>query len=581
MIRNRALFTLGLSLLPALAGASVPLRAGMPVEVDVERGPDDRLVADDVTLLEEPRSAELRGEVRAVDPEGEWIQVLVWRFWIEDDLELVGAASVTDIEVGRVVELDVEHDGERLTTDEIDADTGKTSWKVKGAISRVVGDADFPLAVEVAGLRIDFVEGTDIDTNEDPIEEDLFRVLREEDGLLETVGRTRATGPLVWTGSLRHNYLREQDLELREGAERDLSEPSLRIELLGRDLAGFQLFSQLTWTGRYAVRERNLAPATDEHDFAVRQLYVSRRTIGDFPLGFVIGKQRMQDDREFLFDDYLDAARVFFHGWRPLVLEVSHMRPVAPISDKSETWNDWFVQSRLYLGEDWKLRAFGLWRDDTDARNRDSVYRGVGLHGRQGPLKLWFDGVHLGGEDKGQRQDAWAVSTGLGLRARDLPWRPSFWLGWSVGSGDEDPDDDVSNAFRQTGYEDNSSRVWGVSNILHYGELLDPELSNLRVLSLGFTVRPVNDVSIELVGHRYALDTLDDEFDVTDLRLGEEPLDGVSRGLGHEVDVIVAWRNAIEGLHVVGKVGRFTPGEAFGDRASEAWLQRLELRWDF
>lgn len=569
-----------LAAIPAQAG--LQLREGMAVEIGLETHLDGRLVADDLTLLQAPRSLKLRGELRAVDLAERRVRILDWEFDLALDLELVGVASIEQLQVGTVVEVGAESDGrEGWVADEIDASVTKRSWKVKGTLTRIEGDRDDPIGVEVEGLWITFVEGTDLRTLEDHVAEDLFRVIKEEDKVTGDGASTRRVGPLALSGSLRHDLRRERDLDLRSAADRDQSEPSLRLELLSDERHGFRVFSQLRWLGRYELGGNEASPAPAEYELEVRQLYLSHRQLFGLPLGLVVGKQRLQDEREFLFDDYLDAARLYYHGARPFVFELTHLRPVAPLSDKFEDWYDWLAQTRWYLGEDWKARIYGLWRDDRSSRGRDVRYQGLALHGRQGPLKLWLDAVQLRGWDKGRRQESWSMATGFGLRAREWPLRPSIWASYAVGSGDENPDDRIDQNFRQTGYEDNSSRVWGIASFQHFGELLDPELSNLRVLSAGVAVRPRPDLSVEFIAHRYALDALDDEFDVTELELSEEPLDGVHRGLGHEFDLVVAWRDVFEGLHLVGRAGRFAPGEAFATGSGAAWLQRLELRWDF
>ena len=98
---------------------------------------------------------------------------------------------------------------------------------------------------------------------------------------------------------------------------------------------------------------------------------------------------------------------------------------------------------------------------------------------------------------------------------------------------------------------------------------------------MGVAIRPWAPLSIELIGHLYELDQLDDEFEGGDLELPDDPLDGVHRDIGHEIDLVLAWQDLFPNLHAGFRIARFDPGAAFPAQSSAAWLQRFELRWDF
>ena len=85
------------------------------------------------------------------------------------------------------------------------------------------------------------------------------------------------------------------------------------------------------------------------------------------------------------------------------------------------------------------------------------------------------------------------------------------WLGpirliaaYAWGSGEQGNDRD--GTFRQTGLQDNDAVLSGVTSFRYYGELLDPELANLHILTAGIGGRLSRNVSLELVGHRYRQD---------------------------------------------------------------------------
>lgn len=581
-VRQSALVILvAIGVVAPAARADTELRVGQPVEVALDPAPDGGVVADDVTVLDRRRSPKIRGEVRAVSIADSTIQILSWPIRVDQATRWQGNWTLDQLPVGKVIEVDARRDalGDWWAT-EIEVEGTKQSWKLKGTITGIEGQADDPVAVTVDGLRVPFEEGTDLILESDYVIEDLFTNLRADDDLGVAEGRKHSVGRYAVSGSFRHNMIRARAPELDEVSQRDLFEPSARLEASG-PLAGGSVFGQLRLLSRFPVREVGMEPLNSEIRLRVYQLTLSRKETFGAPLGFVVGKMRVRDDREFLFDEYLDGLRLYYHRMRPVVLEASYFVPVVPLSDKFSTWNDFLAQARVYLGEKSQARVYAMWRDDSSARNRDSRYTGLSVHARRGPAKGWLEASHLGGEDKGLRQDAWALDVGLGLRAKSWAWSPSVWAGHARGSGDRDPDDSVSNEFRQTGYEDNVSRVWGRARRASYGELLDPELRNLRVTSMGVAIRPWAPLSIELIGHLYELDQLDDEFDGGDLELPDDPLDGVHRDIGHEIDLVLAWQDLFPNLHAGFRIARFDPGAAFPAQSSVAWLQRFELRWDF
>jgi len=74
-----------------------------------------------------------------------------------------------------------------------------------------------------------------------------------------------------------------------------------------------------------------------------------------------------------------------------------------------------------------------------------------------------------------------------------LPLRPTLTVGYARGSSD----------FRQTGLQENKTRFGGVKRWQRYGELVvQPELSNLSVVSLGAGMLVLENSSIELMTHR-------------------------------------------------------------------------------
>ena len=156
---------------------------------------------------------------------------------------------------------------------------------------------------------------------------------------------------------------------------------------------------------------------------------------------------------------------------------------------------------------------------------------------------------------------------------------PRLFAGVAFGSGASDTNDATDDegvaiartdrSFRQTSLQANEAGFGGVQRYPHYGVLLDPELSNLRVLTLGAGLSLLRSSSLDVVHHRYRLDR--PAGSLRDARL-ELELDAAHRDLGSAIDVVLAleeWERvefsgALSGFRagraVVGAEGRWSYG---------------------
>jgi alginate production protein len=103
-----------------------------------------------------------------------------------------------------------------------------------------------------------------------------------------------------------------------------------------------------------------------------------------------------------------------------------------------------------------------------------------------------------------------------------------------------------------------------VSKFKVYGEALDPELSNLKILTSGFGFRPSANVSVDIVVHRYRLDEISDEVRNSALTALANQA-GESKDVGKGLDIVVGVRRAF-GIRRLGmdfRVGWFSPGRAY------------------
>ena len=161
------------------------------------------------------------------------------------------------------------------------------------------------------------------------------------------------------------------------------------------------------------------------------------------------------------------------------------------------------------------------------------------------------------------------------MLAAAVAWvRRSF----SLGSGDQDPDEGPNRAFRQTGLHDNNGRFRGVDRFRYYGELLRPELSNLEIQQVALGVPLFRSSSLEVIYQRYR--QVYAAPYLRESRLQTEP-DGFHTDIGSEWDVVLGieeWKH-LE-TEVVGSM--FRAGRAYGAREGErAFLLILKVDVNF
>lgn len=159
-----------------------------------------------------------------------------------------------------------------------------------------------------------------------------------------------------------------------------------------------------------------------------------------------------------------------------------------------------------------------------------------------------------------------------------LEWQPT-WMdeasiiySYTSGSGDANSGDATIDSFRQTGLHGNEA------DYLYYGELYQPELSNIKIHSLGIQMQAFDDLDIVLLMHDYRQNEADTEMrDVTiDL-----DTNGLNRDLGNEFDLIAVYE-IDDGLEIEIVTAVFEAGAAYGansGRKSRYWS--IDLSYKF
>jgi hypothetical protein len=292
-----------------------------------------------------------------------------------------------------------------------------------------------------------------------------------------------------------------------------------------------------------------------------------------------VGRLDFEDDRRWWWDDELDAARVI---WELGDLEVqlalayeiaSNRSDQSFVDPERERVLRWIGEVSWDFAEAHSLQLFLLHQDDhsptegvgqsvpaqreddSDARLGWLGGRATGLAdlGAGGYLGYWLDAALVRGKEReidfGDVMDGrvvaeevarhdvsgWAFDAGLDWLL-PLASEPRLFAGYAYGSGDATEGGD-DRAFRQSDLQANEAGFGGVERFDSYGLLLQPELANLGIVTVGAGLALLRSSSLDLVYHHYRLD--EPAEDLRDSLL-QAQLDGQHRELGHGIDLVLA-----------------------------------------
>lgn len=588
-LSSLALWALLLCLLGGMGHADVQdvsgLKIGHWVELKGQLLADGSFLATGIEVMPAEEEESLQGKVTALDPGGDWLELMGQR------INLSPKVKWRRVEADDVLGKQVKVEGYYRGPNKFSARS--VSLRDAGR-DRVVGRVDAirrsGVGVELDVLRYRVVlDGSAVLEHELPLSEyqliEVRAVARGDAAKLKSEQRLRRDenflpGSIPLAEGLMLGLRAEYRHESKRDYDLDGTTPEDRLD------DGLSLRGLLVWAPTPSFSTRlagrvGLDTRQDEKDgysdgltSRLTEAYFYWNDIFSLPLALQIGRQDYYDEREWLWDENLDAARVhFFPGnWHAQlaaittlsgssVREESTNRFVAQLDwgDADKMWGAYLIDQRAALAvPDYPvfagLRANGEWLPDNDVWGELAVVSG---YEGTNDLRAW-------GFDVGT---TWSPPTAA-------PWY--FTAGYAFGSGDSDPNDGVDGNFRQTGVQDNNDRFGGVTSFKYYGEVVEPELSNMHILTLGVGRRFGRRFSADLVYHHFMQDEARDRL--RDTKLDMRP-NGVDRELGSELDLILGHRST-SGLDTEIVLATFDPGSAFDD-ARRAYFLKLQFRYRF
>jgi alginate production protein len=397
-----------------------------------------------------------------------------------------------------------------------------------------------------------------------------------EEGRIERDRPARTINPLTpflfYGGKVESEFDLEKNFNLDNDDDDDLAtlEPQLSIALSyvpsprALAFANFELSRKFDIVDDVGNRDR-------ETKLEVTRAYVILREIIE-GLSLQLGRQNYDDKREWVLDETLDSGRILY-SVGDFDLELAAGREnlfgedLLNDEDKDRV-NTYILFADYEIVDDIDLSGYVVKRDDREEKDGSPVFFGVRSMGEvdvfdDDEIEYWLDLSTVRGDDNGTDIRGYGLDVGA-TYFFDLPYEPHFTLGYAFGTGDSDPDSGTDKAFRQTGIEGNSDDFGGVVSLKYYGEVADPELSNLHVFTAGVGMSPTERSSIDLVFHAYRQDKISDDFEGSSIDLDpNEDGSRESKRLGSEIDLVVGFKDIVPDLDFDFTFGYFFSGRAF------------------
>jgi alginate production protein len=388
----------------------------------------------------------------------------------------------------------------------------------------------------------------------------------------------------VYGGELESIYSRDSDLDRSVADDSHVATPNVFGSITYRPVSWLQTTAELKFERPVGLREEEVVVLPDgelqsrgkkEFNLFFSQAFVKLKP-ASAPLELTVGRRNFEDARLSLYDTELDAVILTVKPG-DFNIEASVSRAELKDLDLLANLPAGEVTNQMvyaeYRGiEDHKLAAYFIaQRDSGDEVGRPRLF-GARAHGRpMDRFNYWAELAALRGTDEAKQNfDGHAFEAGATYRFLDSPLQPNITLSYAWGSGDGDSADGSNGEFRQTGLQSNESKMGGVSQFKSYGEALDPELSNLEIMTAGIGFRPAAGIFVDLVYHRYRLNSF-----ATTIRNDALTalMNGESKDVGDALDVIVGFRNlfGVRGLGADVRAGWFFPGDAFGAGAGNGF----------
>lgn len=383
---------------------------------------------------------------------------------------------------------------------------------------------------------------------------------------------------------LEYNFFGNIDPENEIEKNLSILEPGLTLAFSFDPTRHIQAFLETSISRQITFTDGD--KGEDNLKLEIEQGYLLFKELFDDRLSIQLGRQRFEDEREWLYDEDLDAIRLIY-DISDISLELSASRlnivdrDLLNSDEKERIYNYGFYANYETEHEEKEkiLGAYAFLRDDRSQDNESPIFLGIQGEGDLTEnLEYWLDTAFVFGESGDNDIRAFGFDIGS-IYQFDLPFEPSVTLSYAFGSGDSNPEDGTDSNFRQSGLQSNEGSFNGAADFKYYGEIFDPELSNIHILSAGFGINPTEQSSIDIVYHYYRQHRAADF--IRDSALNTDP-NGTTKDIGNEFDLVLGYeRIRTPKLEAALKLGYLLPGEAFASNSENIFLVKFEIQYEF
>lgn len=368
-----------------------------------------------------------------------------------------------------------------------------------------------------------------------------------------------------------YEYQRNADLDTANDEDFTTIEPALVLALSFDPSKYFQAYVDMKLAGEFEFEDGHTTK--DRAVLEVELAYILLKELWGERLAFQIGRQRFEDERQWLFDAELDGARAFLYFYgidaqfsvtRGGIVDVDLIN-----RDAGDKTNNYITYWTYNFSEDTNAAAYFVFRDNTEDEEESAITFGVHSDGDfTDSLGYWLELAYAFGTS--DKSDINGIGFDIGSTyAFDVTPEPSVTLGYAFGGKN----------FMQTGLQGNESDFNGAADFLYYGQLFDPELSNMSIFTAGAGLNPTEETSsIELIYHYYLQTEARDSL--ADTGIDADP-DGRNKSLGSEIDLVLGYEAEENGFAAALVLGYFIPGSAFPGDAENSFLANLTLEYRF
>ncbi|WP_330986127.1 MULTISPECIES: alginate export family protein [Enterobacterales] len=292
-----------------------------------------------------------------------------------------------------------------------------------------------------------------------------------------------------------------------------------------------------------------------------------------------LGRWLYRDEREWLFDEnldgvyvqsqmrdwFIDAAAGRINYWQKDLMDST--------TRNTETENIGSIMLRRTLEDKWQIGTYAVAQHNTDNNDRQL---NVGLRSHNPARKGLQHWLELGMSKDRESGNGYAVDIGGTYLFDHGDIKPRVTLGYAFGSKD----------YRQTGLHDNQATFGGATKFKIYGETLDPDLTNIHIVSTGLGINVTRNATLDVIYHAYSQASSGD-ISGNNVALKSQYDRQNTRYLGSGVDVVFGWEPT-DNTKVEAIAGMFAPSKRFvsadktnSPRSDNAYSVGMEFEMTF